>query len=65
MEQGRRKYVSPDIFIRIAEETGLIKDISKFVINKAADQMKEWKDKDFYLSCSINLTALELLDNDF
>lgn len=63
--RGKEKYVSPDIFIRIAEETGLIKDISKFVINKAADQMKEWKDKDFNLSCSINLTALELLDNDF
>ena len=41
----KEKYVSPDIFISIAEETGLIKDISKFVINKAADQMKEWKDR--------------------
>ena len=63
--RGEDKYVSPDVFIKIAEETGLIKDISKFVINKAADQMQLWKDKNFNLSCAINLTALELLDNDF
>lgn len=57
--------VSPDFFIKIAEETGLIKDISKYVIEKATDQIREWNEKDIRVNCSINLTAIELLDQDF
>lgn len=64
-DRGEDKYISPDIFIRIAEETGLIKDITKFVMDKGTDQIQDWNAKGINLSCAINLTALELLDQDF
>lgn len=64
-DRGENKYISPDVFVKIAEETGLIKDVSKFVIDKATEQIQEWNSAGINLNCAINLTALELLDQDF
>jgi diguanylate cyclase (GGDEF)-like protein len=65
--------VSPLTFIPIAEETGLIWDIGKWVLHEACEQTKVWHDMElgFDLSISVNLSTnqirntrfLEMLDN--
>lgn len=58
-----RGWVSPVEFIPIAEETGLISLIDRFILKKACQQMVIWQQKfqqDFPLTISVNLSALEL-----
>jgi diguanylate cyclase (GGDEF)-like protein/PAS domain S-box-containing protein len=59
------KLISPAEFIPLAEETGVINDITYWVINSVCKQMKEWK----LLGCkqvpvSINLSARTLMKAD-
>jgi len=62
-EKGR---ISPDKFIPIAEETGLIVPIGYWVMEEACRQMKEWQNK--YKSAqnmtiSVNLSPVQLEQN--
>ncbi|MCA9792919.1 MAG: EAL domain-containing protein [Candidatus Eremiobacteraeota bacterium] len=52
-----RGMVPPDEFISIAEETGLILPIDKFVLREACRQTKEWQAKFGPLTISVNLSA--------
>ncbi|NLJ91279.1 MAG: EAL domain-containing protein [Clostridiales bacterium] len=63
--RGNRKPVGPNVFIRIAEEIGLIKDITHFVVEHAFNQISKWESKDIKINYSFNVTARELLDVDF
>lgn len=47
----------PGEFIGVAEETGLIIDIGKWIIDEACRQAKVWHDKGFDLSVAINISA--------
>jgi len=64
-DRGDRKPVAPDVFVKIAEDIGFIKELSKFVLRNATDQMVKWKKMGIEIGCSINITARELLDDDF
>lgn len=64
-DRGDRKPVAPDVFVKIAEDTGFIRDLSKFVLRSVTDQMVKWKNRGIVIGCSINITARELLDDDF
>lgn len=59
------KPVSPEIFIKIAEDIGVIKEITRQVIHQSlfAMQDKLTDDSDFYLS--INLSTQDILAPDF
>lgn len=51
--------IAPDSFIRLAEESGLVIDIDKFVLGQATRTVAQWNDQngtDF--SVSVNLSAL-------
>lgn len=48
--------VSPATFIRIAEETGLILDIDKWVLERACHQMTTWQGQGF-LSVPLNINV--------
>ena len=57
-------FLNPDDFIRIAEETGLIIPIGKWVLRTACSEAREWLkivDRDFFVS--INLSSRQFLDN--
>ncbi|EDZ61302.1 diguanylate cyclase/phosphodiesterase with PAS/PAC sensor(s) [Sulfurimonas gotlandica GD1] len=52
--------ISPNDFIPLAEETGLIGAIGEWVIRDACRQGKLWIDKGYNLSISVNVSANQL-----
>jgi diguanylate cyclase (GGDEF)-like protein len=54
--------IPPNEFIPMAERTGMIKDLSKFVLQKVLKQIAEWEKEGLEISVSVNLSAQDLLD---
>lgn len=50
-------YVRPDIFIRIAEDSGLILELSRLVFRKALQALAAWHAAGHRLSISVNASA--------
>lgn len=63
----QRGLVQPGDFIEAAEETGLIRDIGRWVLRDAAVQMGVWRDcfPGISLRLSVNASAVELKDPGF
>jgi diguanylate cyclase (GGDEF)-like protein len=62
-----RGFISPLEFIPIAEETGLIDSLGRWVLHEACRQMSAWQLKFVHLShckMSVNLSAKQIIDND-
>lgn len=59
-----RGQVPPDEFVGIAEETGLILPIDKFVLRQACRQTKFWQEEFGDLSISVNLSAKQFAFKD-
>lgn len=53
-------FVSPDVFISLAEHVGLINDLTILILNRAATQCQQWRQMGFDLSVSVNLSAMNL-----
>ncbi len=61
-----RGIISPDLFIPIAERSGLILEIGRYVLKEALRHMSGWKSFDFPpLTLNVNLSLRELEDPDF
>lgn len=58
-------FVPPDLFIGIAEQTGDIKKITRWVICEALKQHNQWKRKGYHLQMSANISAIDLTDESF
>ncbi len=57
-----RGLVSPDEFVHIAEETGLIIPIGKWILEESCRQIAEWQRRfNMPLSISVNLSAKQLM----
>lgn len=56
--------VPPGEFIPLAERTGLIKQISAYVLDTALRQLRSWLDSGLDLSVAVNLSARNLLEGD-
>lgn len=59
-------FISPDIFIEVAESAGLIIEIDRWVFKTACKQVSQWKkqfDSDFKVS--INVSAAHFLQPDY
>ena len=56
-------FISPDSFIPLFEENGLIQKLDNFVWNEAAKQIKAWKDR-FGISfpVSVNISRVDMYD---
>ncbi len=57
-----RGLLPPAEFVPMAEHTGLIKPLSRYVLNMALSQCREWRDEGMDLKVSVNLSTRDLLD---
>lgn len=57
--------ITPDKFIPLAEETGMIAQIGSWVLFEACKQLKEWQDMGYQdIIISVNLSARQFKDAD-
>ncbi|MCM0754788.1 EAL domain-containing protein [Desulfovibrio aminophilus] len=67
-EHPRRGRISPDRFIPVAEETGLIAPLGQWVLLQACAQMRRWRDlhpEAAGLSMSVNISSRQIMRRDF
>lgn len=55
----------PDEFIPLAEQSGVITQITEWVLNEALTQMQHWQKDGLDMGVSINLSAHDILATDF
>ena len=61
-----RGYISPSIFIEIAEETGMISQIGDWVLREACLQNRRWQDQGFLpMTVSVNVSARQFRDDGY
>lgn len=58
-------WVSPDVFIPLAEEKGLIFKLGFLVLLQGLDQVVAWRERGHDLTLSVNLSKRQILDVDF
>jgi diguanylate cyclase len=61
-EQG---LLPPGEFVPLAEQTGLIKPLTSFVLRAALNQLRAWRHGGHDLSIAVNVSERSLLDPDF
>lgn len=60
-----RGIISPAGFVQVAEETGLIVPIGRWVLFEACRQLKKWDDEGYHdISIAVNLSARQFKDAD-
>ncbi len=66
-QHPERGLVAPGGFIAVAEETGLIRGIGRWVLAEACAQVRRWRDRfpGTVLRLSVNSSAVELQDRRF
>ncbi len=60
-----RGLVGPDEFIPLAQQTGLIKPLTLFVLDEALSQCRAWQSAGMTLGVAVNLSVRNLLDAEF
>ncbi len=58
-------FISPEIFISYAEQTGIIFDLTAWVIDTVLKQLSEWQQKGLYIDAAINISAQDISHPDF
>ncbi len=64
-EHAEQGLVSPDDFIPVAEQTGLVGALTSRVLRTALEQCKAWNDAGRPIGVSVNLSSRSLLDPEF
>ncbi len=59
-----RGWIKPDDFIPVAEESGLIRQLTDRVLALAIEAVAEWRSAGFDLGVAVNLSALDLVDEE-
>lgn len=59
---GELGAVSPEEFIPLAERSGLIHEITHFVLDEGLRQLSDWRGAGITVGLAVNLSALDLVD---
>ncbi|MEE4202737.1 MAG: EAL domain-containing protein [Halieaceae bacterium] len=57
--------LTPSAFVSIAEERGLIHEISRWVISRGCQQLGQWQSQGFQLTVALNVSARDFSYDDF
>lgn len=66
-QHPQRGFIAPEKFIPLAEETGLILPIGRWILESACQQARAWQEQfpETPLFVSVNLSGKQLADGDF
>jgi diguanylate cyclase (GGDEF)-like protein len=56
--------IPPDVFIPLAESTGLIEQLTHLVLTKALRQCRSWQDDGLDLTVAVNLSARNVINSE-
>ncbi|MBA2484244.1 MAG: EAL domain-containing protein, partial [Nitrosomonas sp.] len=56
-------FVSPELFIPIAEQAGLIHQVTEWVINRVIRDISRWKQDGIHLQVAVNLSSHDVANN--
>ena len=59
-QHAERGFISPDIFIPIAERIGLIGQIGRYVLDEACSQLALWRARGLDIYVSVNVSASQI-----
>ena len=60
-----RGLLTPDVFIPLAEQSGRMRDLTRWVIDAALERARAWRDDGHVLRMSVNVSVQDLLDVAF
>jgi diguanylate cyclase (GGDEF)-like protein len=60
-----RGMVPPDEFIPLAEQTGLMRHVTHFVVDEALGQLARWRAEGLHVQTAVNVCARDLYDRGF
>lgn len=64
-QHPRHGLMQPDDFIPLAERTGLIKPLTRWVLNQSLKKCQAWQRQGFDIGIAVNLSTQDLLDPEF
>jgi diguanylate cyclase (GGDEF)-like protein len=60
----KRGFVSPAEFVPLCERSGLVRDLTAYVLDEALRQLREWEDAGTTVNVAVNLSASNLAEED-
>lgn len=64
-QDPKRGWISPELFVPAAEETGLIDWFTRWALGTAVRQWSRWRGEGLILDLAVNISALNLRDTAF
>jgi diguanylate cyclase (GGDEF)-like protein/PAS domain S-box-containing protein len=64
-ESKENGFISPEVFIPIAEKTGLMSKIEDYMIREVASKIREWKLRNIKLRVSVNISNYQFSKHNF
>jgi len=55
-----RGYISPEVFVRLAEETGLMPRLTRYVVDEALCQVARWRREGIDVPVAVNISARDI-----
>jgi predicted signal transduction protein with EAL and GGDEF domain len=56
--------IGPDGFVPLAEQTGIIRPLTEWVLEASLEQCRQWRRDGFAVTVSVNVSTRSLLDHD-
>lgn len=64
-QSSSRGLISPDVFIPVLEETGMIASVGRWVLYTACAQAQHWRQSGYALQMAVNISSVQFRADDF